>query len=63
MADTHEPLSEDEHRLFGQAGLWAVLGIVAVLIVAVSFFLIHRPHSVLLTPGQPQSSLMTAGGR
>jgi hypothetical protein len=56
MSDTHEPPSLRERKLFEKAGVWAVVGGAAALLLAMAVVFLHRPHTTQLTPGQAQPS-------
>ena len=59
MVDMHEPHTEREHRMLERAGLWVVIGVIGAMIAASLVLFTLRPHTVMLTPGQPQSPLST----
>jgi hypothetical protein len=58
MVNSHEPPSVHQRRVFARAGLWAVIGGAAALVVALALILLHRPHTTQLTPGQAQPSAL-----
>jgi hypothetical protein len=63
MVDMHEPHTENEHRMLERAGLWVVVGVIAAMLLASAVLFALRPHTVMLTPGQPQSPLVSTSGR
>jgi hypothetical protein len=56
MVDTHERRFAREHEALLRMGIWAVIGIAAVMVLAALVVLTHRPHTPELTPGQKQPS-------
>jgi hypothetical protein len=56
MVDTHERPSVREHELRARMGLWVIIGVAAVMVLAALVVFTHRPHTPELVPGQKEPS-------
>jgi hypothetical protein len=56
MVDMHAPPSEQAALL--RMGLWVVIGVALVMVLAALVVLTHRPHTPELTPGEKQPSVI-----
>ena len=58
MVDTHQPPCAGEHEVLVRMGLWVIIGVAAVMVLAAFVVFTHRPHTPELTPGQKQPSVI-----
>jgi hypothetical protein len=56
MVDTQEPPSVREHEQLVRMGLWVVIGVAVVMVLAAVVVFTHRSHTPELVPGQKQPS-------
>ncbi|HZC16316.1 MAG TPA: hypothetical protein VE309_06110 [Caulobacteraceae bacterium] len=58
--------AEQEQTRLAFAGLWTVLGVLAVVIIGTFLIISRHAHTPALSPGQPQkpavAALITGGG-